>query len=490
MSQVAAETSGAYLPRMGYETSLQLFIDGVWKSGEGRDCHDVVNPVDASPIAAVPYATMADLEEALAASDRAWLEWRSTDVEKRGAILHKTASLLRERVDHIAATMTQEQGKILAESRAETLASAQLFDWYAEEAKRDYGRTLVRPAGQLSRVIRQPVGPTATFSPWNFPLYLLAKKVSAALAAGCTVISRPPHETPGVGTELFRALADAGIPKGVAQLVHGESGMISETLIASRVIRKVSFTGSTNVGKHLMRLCADSMTRVTMELGGHAPVLIFDDCDLEKTLDMVVPQKFRNAGQVCVSPTRFYVQNGIYEAFLKGFAERTAKVKVGNGLEEGTKMGPLANRRRPEAVGALIEDAKAKGARLLAGGEKGDGGFFFQPTLLADVPNEAAIMNDEPFGPVAVTRPFDTFEEVIEQANRLPYGLAAFAFTENGRRANLIGDLVESGMVGINTFAISLADAPFGGVKDSGFGSEGGKEGLESYQVVKAVHFA
>ena len=324
-------------------------------------------------------------------------------------------------------------------------------------------------------MIRQPVGPTATFTPWNFPIYLLAKKVSAALAAGCTVISRPPHETPGCGTELFRALADAGIPNGVAQLVHGDSGLISETLIASRVIRKVSFTGSTNVGKHLMRLCADSMTRVTMELGGHAPVLIFDDCDLEKTLDMVVPQKFRNAGQVCVSPTRFYVQSGIYDAFLKGFAERTAKVKVGDGLDAARKHGPARQPAPPRAIGALIEDAKAKGARVLAGGERGDGGFFFQPTLLADVPNEANIMNDEPFGPVAVSRPFDTFEEAIEQANRLPYGLAAFAFTENGRRANLIGDLVESGMVGINTFAISVADAPFGGVKDSGFGCEGGK---------------
>jgi succinate-semialdehyde dehydrogenase/glutarate-semialdehyde dehydrogenase len=475
---------------MEYETDLQLFIDGVWKSGEGREAHPVVNPVDAQPIADLPFATKADLDEALAASERAWPEWRSTDVEKRGAILHKTAALLRERADHIGRIMTQEQGKPLAESRSEVLGSAQLFDWYAEEAKRDYGRTLVRPAGQVSRVIRQPVGPIATFSPWNFPIYLLAKKVAAALATGCTVISRPPHETPGCTTELFRALADAGIPNGVAQLVHGDADLISRTLIASRVIRKVSFTGSTNVGKHLMRLCADSMTRVTMELGGHAPVLIFDDCDLEKTLDMVVPQKFRNAGQVCVSPTRFYVQRGIYDAFVNGFAERTAKVKVGSGLDDGVKMGPLANERRPQAIETLVADAKAKGARVLAGGERGDGGFFFQPTLLADVPNEANIMNDEPFGPVAVSRPFDSFEEAIEQANRLPFGLAAFAFTENGRRANLIGDLVESGMVGINTFAISGADSPFGGVKDSGFGSEGGKEGLESYQIVKAIHQA
>ena len=269
-------------------------------------------------------------------------------------------------------------------------------------------------------MIRQPVGPTATFTPWNFPIYLLAKKVSAALAAGCTVISRPPHETPGCTTELFRALADAGIPAGVAQLVHGDADLISRTLIGSRVIRKVSFTGSTAVGKHLMKLCADSMTRVTMELGGHAPVMIFNDCDLEKTLDMVVPQKFRNAGQVCVSPTRFYVQRRIYDAFVKGFAERTAKVKIGNGLEDGTKMGPLANQRRPDAIDRLVQDAKAKGARVLAGGERGEQGFFFQPTLLADVPNEAEIMNEEPFGPVAVSRAFDTFDEVIEQANRLP----------------------------------------------------------------------
>ena len=475
---------------MGYEADLKLFIDGSWRAGEDRDHFTVVNPVTGSGIAELPLATDADLEEALAAAERSWPEWRSTDVEKRSAILHKTASLLKERSEHIGRILTQEQGKVFPEARAEVLGSAQLFDWYAEEIKRDYGRTLVRPAGQLSRVIRQPVGPCATFTPWNFPIYLLAKKVAAALASGCTVISRPPQETPGCTGELFRALADAGIPSGVAQLVHGNGSHISEKLLGSKVIRKVSFTGSVPVGKTLMKLAADSMTRITLELGGHAPVLIFDDCDLEKTLDMVVPQKFRNAGQVCVSPTRFYVQSGIYDAFLKGFAERTQRVKVGDGLVEGNKMGPLANARRPEAVGALIDDARAKGAKVLAGGEPGDGGFFFQPTLLADVPNEAEIMNEEPFGPVAVSRPFDTFDEAIEQANRLPYGLAAFAFTENGRRANLLGDAIEAGMVGINTFAISVADAPFGGVKDSGFGSEGGKEGLETYQVVKAIHQA
>jgi succinate-semialdehyde dehydrogenase/glutarate-semialdehyde dehydrogenase len=475
---------------MGYEADLKLFIDGAWKAGEDRDRFTVVNPVTAEPIAELPLATEADLHEALDAAKRAYPLWRATDVEKRGAILHKAAALLRERADEIGRLLTQEQGKIFPEAKAEVIGAAQLFDWYAEEAKRDYGRVLVRPAGQLSRVMHEPVGPVATFTPWNFPVYLLAKKVSAALAAGCSVISKPPEETPGCTQAVAKALEDAGLPRGVFQLVHGVPDKVSRHLIASPVIRKVSFTGSTAVGKHLMRLCADSMTRVTMELGGHAPVLIFDDCDLEKTLDMVVPQKFRNAGQVCVSPTRFYVQEGIYDAFIEGFAERTRKVKVGNGLEPDTKMGPLANFRRPDAIEALVKDAAAKGARVVEGGERGESGFFFKPTLLADVPLEADIMNNEPFGPVAVSRPFKDLDEAIEQANRLPFGLAAFAFTENGRRANLLGDAIEAGMVGINTFAISVADAPFGGVKDSGFGSEGGKEGLESYQVVKAIHQA
>jgi succinate-semialdehyde dehydrogenase/glutarate-semialdehyde dehydrogenase len=475
---------------MGYDADLKLFIDGNWRTGEGRDHFTVVNPVSGNGIAELPLASEADLEEAAAAAARAYPAWRATSVDERSTILRTAAQLLRKRTDQIAAIMTQEQGKPLAESRSEVAGSASMFDWYAEEIRRDYGRVLVRPPGQLSRVMHEPVGPVATFSPWNFPLYLLSKKVAAALAAGCSVISKPPEETPGSTQALAEVLDHAGLPRGVFQLVFGVPDQVSRTLIASPLIRKISFTGSTAVGKQLMKLCADSMTRVTLELGGHAPVLIFDDCDLEKTLDMVVPQKFRNAGQVCVSPTRFYVQESIYDAFLKGFAERTAKVTVGDGLQSSTNMGPLANKRRPGAIGALIDDAKAKGARVLAGGEPGESGYFYQPTLLADVPIEADIMKNEPFGPVAVTRPFRDFDEAIAQANRLPFGLAAFAFTENGRRANLLGEAIEAGMVGINTFAISSADAPFGGVKDSGFGSEGGKEGLETYQVVKAIHQA
>jgi len=473
-----------------YDADLSLFIGGSWKLGEGRDLFPVVDPARGETIAEVPLATPADLDEALAAAERGFPLWRATAVEQRAAVLHKAATLLRERADAIAQLLTLEQGKPLAEARSEVIGSAQLFDWCAEEASRTYGRVLVRPTGQRSLVIKQPIGPVAAFSPWNFPVYLMAKKLAPALAVGCSVIAKPPEETPGCTAALVRCLIDAGLPGDVLQLVHGVPDAVSRHLLASPVIRKVSFTGSVPVGKHLMRLAADGLKRVTMELGGHAPVLVFDDCDLEKTLDMVVPQKFRNAGQVCVSPTRFFVQQGIYDRFVEGFAARTAKVETGHGLDAATGMGPLANVRRPDAIAALVADAEAKGARVMAGGRRGNEGFFFQPTLLADVPDSADIMNNEPFGPVAVAAPFSDFNDAIAKANRLPYGLAAFAFTQNLRQANLLGDAIESGMVGINTFALSTADAPFGGVKDSGFGSEGGIEGMDSYLVTKAIHQA
>ena len=472
---------------------LGLFIDGAWRAGEGTERHRVVNPVDNTTLGEAPLATPGELDEALAAAERGFQLWRATEADARAAVLHRTAALLRERADAIATALTREQGKPLGEARGEVMGAAQMFDWYAAEAGRAYGRVLVRPAGQRSVVLKQPVGPVAALSPWNFPVYLLAKKLAPALAAGCSVIAKPPEETPACTSALFVALADAGLPAGVAQCVFGVPDQVSRRLIASPVIRKVSFTGSVPVGQHLLRLAADGVKRTTMELGGHAPVLVFADCDLEKTLDMVVPQKFRNAGQVCVSPTRFHVEASIYDAFLKGFAERTARLPVGDGMDAATRMGPLANRRRPPAIEALVADATAKGARALAGGERGGdagGGFFFQPTLLADVPLEADIMSTEPFGPVAVTRAFARMDEAIEEANRLPYGLAAFAFTQDLRRAQLLGDALEAGMVGINSFAISTADAPFGGVKHSGFGSEGGTEGFDSYCVTKAVHTA
>ncbi len=473
-----------------YDADLSLFIGGSWKIGEGRDLFPVVDPASGETIGEVPMASKADLDEALEAAGKGFQLWRATPADQRGAVLKKAAALLRERLEPIARLLTLEQGKPLPEARAEVLSSAQLFDWCGEEAVRIYGRTLVRPTGQRSLVARQPIGPVAAFSPWNFPLYLMAKKLAPALATGCSVIAKPPEETPGCTGALVRCLADAGLPAGVVQLVHGVPDEVSRHLLASPVIRKFSFTGSVPVGRHLMRLAADGLKRVTMELGGHAPVLVFADCDLDKTLDMVVTQKFRNAGQVCVSPTRFYVQEAIYDRFVAGFAERARAVKTGHGLDAATGMGPLANARRPGAIEALVDDAAAKGARVLAGGKRGDSGFFYEPTLLADVPDSADIMSNEPFGPVAVTAPFSTLEDAVAKANRLPYGLAAFAFTEGLRNANLLGDAIEAGMVGINTFAISTADAPFGGVKDSGFGSEGGLEGMDSYLVTKAIHMA
>ncbi len=471
-----------------YTTDLGLYIGGNWRHGEGRETHSVVNPATGETLAELPLASAADLDEALAATARGFAIWRKTDVNERAGILHRIAGLIRERAESIAVLLTTEQGKPLAEARTEVLSCAAQFDYFAEEAKRSYGRVLVRPTGQRALVLKQPVGPVAAFSPWNFPVNLMCKKMAAALAAGCSIIAKPPEETPACTSAIMQCVIDGGVPGDVAQLVYGVPDMVSRHLIASPIIRKVSFTGSVPVGKHLLKLCADGVKRTTMELGGHAPVLIFDDCDLEKAIKLSSTTKFRNAGQVCISPTRFYVQEGVYDRFVAGFAEATKKVQVGNGLDASTIMGPLANDRRPPAIEKLVADATAKGAKLLTGGERGEGGNFYQPTVLSDVPMSADIMEDEPFGPVALMRPFKTFDEAIEQANRLPFGLAAYAFTENARQANLVADALDTGMVGLNSFAISVPDAPFGGVKESGFGSEGGPEGLDSYYVTKAVH--
>jgi succinate-semialdehyde dehydrogenase / glutarate-semialdehyde dehydrogenase len=471
-----------------YSADLGLYVDGKWLGSQGRDTQDVINPATGDVIAALPLATGADIDQALESAAKGFTLWRATSVDARAAVLHKAADLIRDRAEAIATLLTIEQGKPLAEARAEVISSAGVFDFFAEEAKRSYGRVLIRPTGTRSIVIKQPVGPVAAFSPWNFPVSLMAKKLAGALAAGCSIISNPAEETPGCTTAIMRCVIDAGLPAGVAQLIFGVPDMVSRQLIGSPIIRKLSFTGSVPVGKHLLTLAAEGVKRTTMELGGHAPVLVFDDCDLEKTLNLAAMQKFRNAGQVCVSPTRFYVQQGIYDKFVEGFAERTRKIAMGNGLDAATVMGPLANRRRPVAVGALVDDARAKGARVLTGGEPGEGGYFYNPTVIADVPLDADVMSNEPFGPVALIRPFATFDEAIEQANRLPFGLASYAFTENARQANLVGDALESGMVGINTFVIAGVDAPFGGIKESGFGSEGGPEGLDSYYVTKAIH--
>lgn len=470
---------------------LALYIDGAWVGAENRRSHPVVNPATGETFAQLPLADAADLDLALASAERGFALWRQSSAEQRSAVLRGAATLLRQRGEAIARCAVREQGKAIAEARAEVAMSAALFDFYAEETKRLYGRLLVRPTGQRSMVTSEPIGVVAAFAPWNFPINNPARKLGGPIAAGCSVILKPAEEAPASAIAVVQALLDAGLPAGVVQLVFGVPDEVSRHLLASPVIRKMSFTGSTTVGRHLARLAADRTIRTTLELGGHAPVIIFDDADLERAVPLLAASKFRNAGQVCVSPTRFYVQEAIHDRFIAAFSERMRAIAVGDGLNPQTTMGPMANPRRPLAVSALVADAVSHGARLELGGEAaGEEGYFWRPTLLSDVPAAARIMQEEPFGPVAMTARFSTFDEVVEQANRLPYGLAAYAFTENGRRANLIADAIEAGMVAVNTTAIGAADAPFGGVKESGYGAEDGPEGVMACRVTKAIHLA
>lgn len=466
----------------------KMYIDGAWIGAEGRDTIDVVNPATGDVLAALPLAETGDLEQALAAADKAFKLWRVKSPDERGRVLRRAAELMRERSDTIARIATTEQGKTLAEAKGEIAASASFMEFAAEEGRRAYGRVLVRPTGQRHMVVREPVGPVAAFAPWNFPVGNPVRKLAAALAAGCSCILKPPEEAPGSAIEVLRTLIDAGLPAGVAQIVFGVPDKVSRQLLASPIIRKLSFTGSVPVGKHLMKLAAEGMKRTTMELGGHAPVIVFDDADITHTLNTIVPHKYRNAGQVCVSPTRFYVHEAIYKQFIDGFKERAAALPVGDGLVETNRMGPMANARRLDAMEMFIADARKEGARLETGGERiGNRGYFWKPTVLSDVPPSARIMNEEPFGPVAVLTPFRTFDEVVEQANRLPYGLAAYAFTQSAKRSNLISDALEAGMVGVNTVSIAGPDSPFGGVKESGHGSEDGPEGIQACQVLKVI---
>ena len=468
---------------------LHLLIAGVARAGGGRAQDDVLNPATEEVLGHLPHATAQDLDDALAAAERGFAQWRAVPPQERGRIIKRAADLLRERADTIARIATCESGKPLAETRIETAMSADILEWYAEEGRRAYGRMLMtRAPGTRMTVRKEPVGPVAAFAPWNFPLGNPARKLGAALAAGCSCILKPAEETPASGLAVAQALLDAGLPKDALSVVFGVPDAISRHLLASPVIRKLSFTGSVAVGKHLMKLAADGMKRTTMELGGHAPVLVFGDVDVEKVLNESVAAKFRNAGQVCVSPTRFYVHESIHERFAQGFAERARAWKVGDGLAEGTQMGPLIHARRREAIEALVRDAEAQGARVLAGGRPlNQRGYFFQPTVLADVPDSARVMSEEPFGPIAIVNAFSDTDAVIRDANRLPYGLAAFAFTQKLAIANRLGDALEAGMVGVNTFRISVPDSPFGGIKESGHGSEEGIEGLEACLVTKFV---
>lgn len=470
--------------------NTQLYINGQWlDAADGRSIA-VVNPSSGREIGRVAHASKADLDKALEAAQKGFETWRDMTAADRSKIMRRAAGLMRERAGDIGRLITQEQGKPLVEARGEAMAAADIIEWFAEEGFRIYGR-IVPSRGSLAlrqMVLKDPVGPVAAFTPWNFPINQVVRKVGAALAAGCSMLVKAPEETPAGPAALIRAFHDAGLPPGVLGLVYGNPAEISSYLIPHPVIRKITFTGSTPVGKQLAALAGQHMKRVTMELGGHAPVIVCEDADIALAVKAAGGAKFRNAGQVCISPTRFLVHESVKDTFAKALTNSAAMLKVGDGLAEGTQMGPLANPRRVTAMAEFTQDAIRRGAQVLAGGERiGDTGNFWQPTVLSDVPLEAKVFNDEPFGPMAAIRSFNTLEEAIEEANRLPYGLAGYAFTKSLKNADLLARRVQVGMLWINMPAAPSAEMPFGGMKDSGYGSEGGPEALEAYLNVRAV---
>lgn len=466
-----------------------LLIDGVWRPASGRRTADVVNPATGRVIGTLGLAEAKDLDDALVGAARGFAVWRRVTALERARILHRAAALLRERAGTIADHITREQGKPLAEARGEASSAPDHIEWYAEEGRRAYGRVIPsRIPGARQMVLKEPVGPVAAFSPWNFPVAQLVRKIAGALAGGCSIIAKPPEEAPSACIELARAFQDAGLPDGVLNIVFGVPAEVSDHLIRSPVIRKVSFTGSVPVGRRLGSLAAEHVKRATMELGGHAPFIVAEDADIDAVVRLGVGLKFRNAGQVCAAPTRYYVQASVFERFHDAFVAGTRALAVGDGFGRDTQMGPLANSRRVEAIDGFVRDAVAKGAVLSCGGRRlGNEGFFFEPTVLAEVPDTARLMTEEPFGPVAALVRVSSIDEAIGRANALPYGLAAFGFTRSAATAGRFADELEAGMVSINHFGLAAAETPFGGIKDSGYGSEGGIEGLEAYQSVKFV---
>ncbi|MDA8451919.1 NAD-dependent succinate-semialdehyde dehydrogenase [Acidovorax sp. NCPPB 3859] len=470
--------------------STRLFIAGEWQDAADGKTIAVHNPATGKEIGRVAHAGRADLDRALEAAQKGFEAWRDIPAVERARTMRRAAALMRERADAIARILTQEQGKPLAEARVEAMAAADIIEWFADEGQRIYGR-IVPARGSLAvrqLVLKDPVGPVAAFTPWNFPINQVVRKLAAALASGCSILVKAPEETPASPAELIRAFADAGVPAGTVGLVYGNPAEISSYLIPHPVIRKVTFTGSTPVGKQLAALAGQHMKRVTMELGGHAPVIVADDADVELAVKAAGGAKFRNAGQVCISPTRFLVHESIRKDFVAALARHAQALKVGDGLADGTQMGPLANPRRITAMAELMQDAVQHGAQVAAGGDRiGGDGNFFQPTVLDDVPVSARIFNEEPFGPVAAVRGFEKIEDAIAEANRLPYGLAGYAFTRSLKHAHLLSQRLEVGMLWINQPASPSAELPFGGLKDSGYGSEGGPEAIEAHLNTRAV---
>ena len=465
-----------------------MFIGGL-PHGERDERLPIVNPASGQTIGDFPKASKADLDHAIATGEAGSAQWKKTPALEREKILKKAAALLESRSEEIAATLTQEHGKPLAEARGEIAASVDVIGWFAEECRRSYGYVIpARAAGVTQIVVHEPVGLVAAFTPWNFPIAQAVRKVAAALAAGCAVILKGPEETPASCAAMVRAFADAGLPPGVLNLVYGVPAEISDYLIPHPAVKKISFTGSTAVGKQLAALAGRHMKRMTMELGGHAPAIVFADADLDRAAQILAFNKYRNAGQICTSPSRFLVHESLFDAFVAKFSAFAKSLKVGDGFAPDTQMGPLAHGRRIETMERFVEDATAKGAKVVTGGRRiGNKGYFYEPTVLTNVAREASIMNEEPFGPVAPINSFRDYGEAITEANRLAYGLGAFAYTRSTGTASAVAADIESGMVSINHHGIALTETPLGGIKDSGYGWEGGKEGIHEYQNLKFV---
>lgn len=463
--------------------NTQVFIANQWRDAVDGKTLPVLSPLTGKEIGRVAHVGVIDLDHALAAAQQGFEVWRATPAAERRDVMRRAAALLRARAQDIAVVMTQEQGKPVAEARGETLAAAEMIEWFADEGMRAYGRVVpsrLRAASQI--VLKDPIGPVAAFTPWNFPINQSARKLAAALASGCSIILKGPEETPATPAALVRAFADAGVPSGVIGLVYGTPAQISGHLIPSPVIRLVSFTGSTPVGKQLASMAGLHMKRTTMELGGHAPVIVAEDADIDLAVKVSNAVKFHNAGQVCISPTRFLVHERVYADFTAALTEQARAVKLGDGLAEGTQMGPLANDRRLAAMAALTEDAVQRGGTIRTGGvRKGTAGNFWEPTVMTDVPLDAKVFNEEPFGPIAVVRAYSVLDEAITEANRLAYGLAGYAFTRSLKTAHALSQDVQVGMLWINQPPSAWPELPFGGLGDSGYGSDGGPEALESH---------
>ena len=483
------DTAAQPQPHAHVYEELALYLDGQFVKGGGRKEQDVFDPATDTVIARLPHATKEDLDTALNSAARAFETWKKTSPMERSKILRKVADLARERAKSIGANMTLDQGKPIAEAVGEVMMCAEHADWHAEECRRIYGRVIPpRVDGVRQLVLREPIGVCAAFTPWNFPFNQAIRKVVAALGAGCTIVLKGPEDAPSGVVALARLFHDAGLPAGCLNIVWGVPHEVSTYLINSPIVRKVSFTGSVAIGKQLAAMAGGVMKRCTMELGGHAPVIVCDDADIDKAADILVGFKFRNAGQVCISPTRFFVQEGAYDRFVARFVDKTKAIKVGAGSDPANRMGPLAQKRRIAAFASFIDDAHQRGASVLAGGSAMEGaGSFYSPTVLADLPADSRIMHEEPFGPVAGMVRFKDLHDVIRQANSLPFGLASYAFTGSTKNATAIADGLEAGMVSINHIGLALAETPFGGIKDSGYGSEGGTESFDGYLTTKFV---